>query len=1181
MTNFMKLKQSILLLYVKNKAIFNICFWVIFIIIFSWIYYLNKDKVNNLISQNFSIFEVSGWNFDFWIKKIPYNTASIDISFSKKLDENSIIKNSFKINPKVPGILKLKDGNTLSYQLSDKLKIGQDYTITLSKSIKSFNWKTLDNDIIYIVSAFAWANIVKVLPENNLVDLNKNLSVFFSLPMVSLSDLESKDSFSCPLEITPKIDWKCSWTTTSVLEFIPKKSFAWATKYDYKITNSSWMNYKLENDFTWSFTTPELQVNLNDSFTPKNYINLSFNYPVSLEEITKNLKVFTPNSNNLNSKLDEFKIKIESVKNLENSFLIKPLTWEFNYDTDYKVKINAWLKPKYWNISLKNEFVKSIKTTSLISDIFIYKNIYSSSWTLIDTKNMTYLEFIPNNNIFFNLNFFEEVALNKEMFLFKNDKTWAKIDFDIAYIKEEKEEKQKKEIFENKTKIRLDLKEKLENNSSYSLILLKKANISLVKDIVYTYKTSKDLQITNFKFLDYSKSCLYVNNTLDELTNESLNSWDLGYYSWWEKFITFSNSWIIKSVSEWQYIEDWQFEESLNDLSFEEKNKKLLEKWYCPNSSTWEILYAIETRLSPNMWYDLNIAWLKDIYWNTQKTIFKNSYKTTDLKESDKYVYTSFANNTNVFPTSVPVVVNIQTINTKKVWVEVCEMNDLDYKTYLKSPYGDFSCWKKVSKELETKLVYWKLTHNKFDLEDDILWYKSKSKYIWIEVYSSLDKSKSKNYSKNLIVRTNLSVFLEKASNKSLAYVTDLEKNIEVPNLEFEFYDFDYKKTTVKYSYDKTKKVYVIDSDLNAISYILVKNDKYFALISQDDFFSNYDFKYISGQDSSIKNYAYIYSDRPIYRPWDEVQIKWLLREFNFDWYKKSKITSWVLKLIGEDWQTYRTLDIKVDKNSNFTWSFVIPKDSTLWDFRFQFTYKIPWNEYDFEVYTNWWLSIEAYRKPSFKVEVESSKNDVLSWEKVNFKITPKYYFGWKMINTSWNYSILSQNYFFDGKEYSDYQFGEWSNYFDCIYWGYCNYWDKLNSWNIDFKIDENWEFNLEHTFWDKVENLEKIYTFNFEVKDRDTSKTVNNSVSKVLHTTDSYVWLKANYYNSKSDGINFQAITLDYDAKPVFYKNIKVEVIKKEYKQVKKLWVDGVFYNEYAVEDKLEKSFNLLTDDK
>jgi hypothetical protein len=71
------------------------------------------------------------------------------------------------------------------------------------------------------------------------------MAVFFSIPQIALSSLEKKNNLPCPIIITPKVDGRCSWTTTSVLEFIPKISFAGATKYDYMITSSG-MNYPLE-----------------------------------------------------------------------------------------------------------------------------------------------------------------------------------------------------------------------------------------------------------------------------------------------------------------------------------------------------------------------------------------------------------------------------------------------------------------------------------------------------------------------------------------------------------------------------------------------------------------------------------------------------------------------------------------------------------------------------------------------------------------------------------------------------------------------------------------------------------------------------------------------------------------------------------------------------------------------
>jgi uncharacterized protein YfaS (alpha-2-macroglobulin family) len=43
---------------------------------------------------------------------------------------------------------------------------------------------------------------------------------------------------------------------------------------------------------------------------------------------------------------------------------------------------------------------------------------------------------------------------------------------------------------------------------------------------------------------------------------------------------------------------------------------------------------------------------------------------------------------------------------------------------------------------------------------------------------------------------------------------------------------------------------------------------------TSNDATSNYDFKYISGLDSSTSDFLYLYTERPIYRPGDTVFFK-------------------------------------------------------------------------------------------------------------------------------------------------------------------------------------------------------------------------------------------------------------------------------------------------------------------
>ncbi len=1160
------LYTSSLELYQKHKKIFlwvsGILWLFLIVILFSFFY--------KWVSPSF---QVSSANFDLGIKKLPYNVRTIDITFSTNIWVESVSKDIFKITPEVPWVLSLSAPNTLSYKMDESLRIGQDYTIQISKNLLSEKNTWLENDIVYIVSAVAGARVTKILPEEKLEDLSKNMAVFFNIPQISLSSLQDKNNLPCPIAITPKVDGKCSWTTTSVLEFIPKISFAGATKYDYSIISSG-MNYPLEWTLTGSFVTPNLEVSISDTFLPKDSIKLTFNYPVSLSEIEKKLSVYSPDlEKKETSNWVKMNVIVEPVLLSENQFLIKPKVGAFYYNTQYKIDIEKWLLPKYGNIPLQEDISKTITATSLLSDIQNFQNMYSQTGALVDTQNIYISDgeyafhYLPVKNIFFNISFYEEVALDKNLFSFQ--KIWnssKNVDFKISYVQEEND---KKEVVENKTKIRLELSQNLDTASEYQLKISKIANKNLLDDIIMPYKTAPELKIQGYTFVDYSKSCLYLNNRLPyDLENTAF---------------TFSQSWVVKNVSLGEYIHDWEFERSLEELSFEEKNTKLTQAGYCPSAPEWQFLYAIQTRLNPETKYNFSISALEDLYGTSLKTPFQKEIKTGKIRESDKYVYTQFNNFTNVFPTNVPMVVNIQTIHTDAVYVDVCEMSYDDYVVFLKNPYWNFSsCLKKTSKQLPVKNHLWNLSYNKFDLEKDILWYKSSAYFIGFEIFTDASKTKpvsydTNNYLKNMIVRTNMGLVLEKASNTSLLFATDLEKHTEIDKLNLEFYDYDFKKTTIKYTFDAKKKVYVIDSDLSWVSYITAKKDDYYGFIAWEDFFSNYDFKYVSGMDSSQKKYAYVYTDRPIYRPGDEIFIKGLLREFHFDGYKKSSYASGTLVLIDENWENYRSIEVTIDANSNFSGSFVIPKDSKLGNFRFEFK---PKTGYEY-IYTNGFFSIEEYKKPTFKVDIESPKNDVLLWEKVSFQIAPKYYFWGKLVSSQWKYSILSQKYFFDAKDYADYQFGDGNAYFDCMYWGYCNYSDALYGWVSEFKINENGEHSFEYSFSSDKNDAEKLYTFNFDIEDPDTKKTVSNSVSKVLHTTDAYVWVKAHYYNDQKKGIDFELVTLDFDAKPLPYKNIKVELIKKDYKQVKKLWVDGVFYNEYAEENIIEKTFSLISDEK
>ena len=74
---------------------------------------------------------------------------------------------------------------------------------------------------------------------------------------------------------------------------------------------------------------------------------------------------------------------------------------------------------------------------------------------------------------------------------------------------------------------------------------------------------------------------------------------------------------------------------------------------------------------------------------------------------------------------------------------------------------------------------------------------------------------------------------------------------------------------------------------------------------------------------------------------------------------------------------------------------------------------------------------------------------------------------------------------------------------------------------------------------------------------------------------------LKTRYWNLQKDGIKVAGVVLDYGAKGLFSRDVKLELWKHEWKEVKKQGVDGIFYNESSMEEKKESEKIVSSDNK
>ncbi len=1150
-----------------SKKLF-VYLWIIFFMFF-W-FYIIEDKFNfNIFDKKISnIFDKTpkliAANFDFNYRKIPFDVWHIDFTLSQDLDPNTITKENFTINPKIDWELSQISPNTIRYKFLENPKVWQDISISLSDKIMSVDWKNLDKNYEYIVSVVNSANVTKITPNQKLDNLSQNLSVFFNIPMVPLTSLENKDSYLCPLEITPKIDWTCKWISSSVFEFTPNNWWQWATNYKIDIVDKWWLLYKIWSQASAEIKTTKLDLSVNKEFSVKDNINLNFNFPVSIESLYTKLNIFEIDKN-WNKQKKEYVLYND---NLNESNVVVSLKWDnYIYDKTYKVEISKWLNSKYGNIS--TSFPKEFETKSfpLLKEFEVFQYVYSWS-NVVDVLNFTSLDYIPSENLVLKLKFDEKIDLkfiNKFSF---QDENWKKYIFDYKYQKLKNEKTWA--IRENQDTLYFYFKQKLENWKKFKLVIDKTISQNQKENLFYTFEASPNLLINNLIFIDYSKSCLYTNNLL------SADFWKTK-----DKILKTTPDSKITSINNYDYInyDDQKFFWIYSTSEWNPKNiseKDFLDKSYCPPAKKWEFLYVLSTKLNPNS--DYTLEWspeLKDFYWNKLSNAFQKTVKTWDIKNKDRYLYLSLNKNINLIPANLPLVINLQTINISNIDLNVCEMSAESFMKAINIYYQEWfipDCQKTYSKSLSIKNKNWILTNNKFDLEKDVVWWKLSSPFIF------LSSNNSSISFKRFFIRWNLNLTYENASNKNLLFVSDFSWN-SVENLNFEFYKYNYEnsslnKINTKFNLsEKSKNIYELPEKNDwKYDFIYAYNDKYVWIVDlNSNMFSDYDFKYYWWESSYTKNYLYLYTERPIYKPGDTVYIKWLLRDFDLYWYHKTPLKSGKLEIIDSNSKSIWELEIEVDENSNFNTKFIIPKDVALWKFSFKFS------SWDTFYKNNANFFIEEYKKPDFKIDVEWLKSDYLLWEQTSLEILPTYYFWWKLINTKWKYSVLTQNYFFDAKNYSEYQFWEWYKYFDCIYWWYCDYDDNLSEVK-DFNVDTVWRALINHNFSNSTEEWEKINTFNIEIEDKNTNKTVNKSISTILHKTDWYVWLKSSYWNDFKSWINAEFILLDHDAKPVSLKNIKVILKKLEWKEVKKQWIDGYYYKEYDLKETKESEFDIST---
>ena len=268
----------------------------------------------------------------------------------------------------------------------------------------------------------------------------------------------------------------------------------------------------------------------------------------------------------------------------------------------------------------------------------------------------------------------------------------------------------------------------------------------------------------------------------------------------------------------------------------------------------------------------------------------------------------------------------------------------------------------------------------------------------WVEVYGGKIR-KGTWFSVSRVA-----TILKQAGKKSTVYVTSIDKGQPIQGASVGY--------VVQGVYKESTK-----TDSQGLAHLNATTDGSGVMVAMFgesralvDFYSGSE----DQANSQVKTVAY--TDRPIYRPGDEIQFKAISRKLVGSDYKVPGKGEAVIEIRDPDDSLLEKMTLPVSEMGTFSGRYTLNKESTPGQYAIVCKYQgaesiLP-------------VSVAAYRKPTYSIKVEPEKPFYIRGEKVKMKVKTEYYFGGPVPGAEVSASVYKEPYwdpFLYGEEFAEY----------------------------------------------------------------------------------------------------------------------------------------------------------------
>lgn len=1102
-------------------------------------------------------------------------SAAIKINLPKGIGVAQINQNQIKFNPPIEGELiksskkesflhqfskkalaiNEKEESFLLFKPKNKLKVNHRYQVELLlPDFPLLRGEFLSVDDPRIEAFFPL--------EGTESSEDTEITIVFNRPMVFLTSLEKQEEKNLPIEIIPKTEGRFKWITTNTLQFIPKETLVPASNYQVRI-NSGFVSVDglPVQGKTLRFTTRQLRyktategdINYNQP------VLIQFNQPVDLKKTLPNIKIRNDRLKKEIPVEGQYFIKKERNKEIidESTIAIFPSQDKFgrkrlwDFDTFYQVTINK-AYPKKGSLLLNQKKETTIRVLSMI------ENIRAQSERSSNYVSPSFFD--PHGKLI--VGFREEIDLAKSQIEAKRLKS---VNYGEKCIDENDYSPQCPKTEDWKKIVVTFEKDGWNFGEKIKLSL----NKIITKEGLQLNEKPEMISLTifpRFKINKTSPSANQQNASLTQLILCSTTPIFIPEKEKWSKYIMANKEYEIDS-----WLNSWLIDD-FNDQSY-----------FC---SKGEFQTEIRYYLNPETDYHLNLK-LADVF--SQEKEFALSFKTGKMPKEKLSFYPLQKRYVVTQPDKTKL--SYIATNMNYVEVEACRLSGKDFLYYINFPIGSdrslkevSSCLDRVKKRIDLPQKYWTKKPLTIDLKDFFnqtkgfyifsFTHPDYQQFIWKENKQVLLQAHEKTYINvtDLAValkRINLNFYTPevKISERQLSLLTDLAWVTNISSLspiegaKITLFKEEKENILEKEKFETDGQGVARTTPMVNFAGLLVDKDEDMAVINNDS-------DYLKWGDLAFSaEKIYLYTDKPIYRPGQAVHIKGIYRvgyDGSYEIFKEKELE---LRVYNSQNNEILSKNFNISDYGTFYTTLNLDKNASLGNYRACVGYHCCF------------FDVEEYKPSAFELKIKRDKEEYISKETAVFDVSARYYFGVPLNQGKIEYTISSQDYYFDRFQKEYYLFTPFS-------------WQRDYSRNERFisrkttSLEERGETTIKEVLdFDKFfpkeeERKSKIIVVDLSLIDNQ-GRQVSYQDSFITHGGEFYLGTRAEkYYLGKGESNKIKVKSVDVSGKEKKITGLKFSLFKIDWVYAKRQDADGGFSYYWDRQRKLVKEKSFDTDD-